>query len=202
MVYQVGSPAILDGNRFLPETGTPIWKIERSRMVLALCDPDPFAVATWMLKSLTMGLRSADVAEPCTAISVVAINTPSSVAPRNKDGGGVALIIGQLSAGGNYSGFERDVLERYKGRELRGWGHSRWVESPTLNRLVVLRHVAELLVARVQQLLQRQLFQFAKMLLQRFSQSSGSGSRSRDARPPAAPELPRRRSPSQGCLSP
>ncbi len=27
MVYQVGSPAMFDGNMFLPETGTPIWKM-------------------------------------------------------------------------------------------------------------------------------------------------------------------------------
>src|SRR5271166_281965 len=54
-----------------------------------------------MLKSLTMGLRPAALAEPCTAISVVAINTPSSVTPRNMDGGGVASIIGQLYASGN-----------------------------------------------------------------------------------------------------
>ena len=53
MVYQVGSPAMFDGNMFLPETGTPIWKIERSRTRLAVWLPDPLTVATWMLKSLT-----------------------------------------------------------------------------------------------------------------------------------------------------
>src|SRR5271166_6439709 len=96
MVNQVGSPAMFEGNRFLPETGTPIWKMERSRMELALCDPEPLAVATWMLKSLTTGARSADVAEPVGAISVVTINTPDSVAPRNMhDGVGGAVIIGQ-----------------------------------------------------------------------------------------------------------
>ena len=46
MVYQVGSPAMFDGNRFLPLTGTPIWKIVRRRTVFALCDPEPFTVAT------------------------------------------------------------------------------------------------------------------------------------------------------------
>src|SRR5690348_16712561 len=56
MVYQVGSPAMLEGNRFLPETGTPIWKMVRSSTVLELCEPAPFTVATWMLISLTMGL--------------------------------------------------------------------------------------------------------------------------------------------------
>ena len=54
MVYQVGSPAMFDGNMFLPDTGTPIWKIERSRTRLAVWLPDPLTVATWMLKSLTM----------------------------------------------------------------------------------------------------------------------------------------------------
>src|SRR5271167_3834696 len=93
---------MFDGNRFLPETGTPIWKMERSRMELALCDPEPLAVATWMLKSLTMGVRSAAMAEPVGAISVVTINTPDSVAPRNMhDGVEGAIIIGQLVAGGN-----------------------------------------------------------------------------------------------------
>src|ERR1700752_4257140 len=76
MVYQVGSPAMFEGNMFLPETGTPIWKMVRSRTVLALCDPDPFTVATWMLKSLTTGSRPALWSAPRTANSVVAINTP------------------------------------------------------------------------------------------------------------------------------
>src|SRR5947209_5615017 len=53
MVNQVGSPAILDGNMFLPETGTPIWKIERISTVLAVWLPDPLTVATCMEKSLT-----------------------------------------------------------------------------------------------------------------------------------------------------
>src|ERR1039457_7442706 len=48
----------------------------RSRTVLALCDPEPFTVATWMLKSLTTGPRTAPRSAPCTANSVVAINTP------------------------------------------------------------------------------------------------------------------------------
>ena len=44
---------MFDGKRFLPETGTPIWKIERSSTRLAVWLPDPLTVATWMLKSLT-----------------------------------------------------------------------------------------------------------------------------------------------------
>src|SRR5215467_13037933 len=49
MVYQVGRPAMFEGNRFLPETGTPIWKMLRSKTVLADCDPEPLTVATWMV---------------------------------------------------------------------------------------------------------------------------------------------------------
>ena len=54
MVYQVGRPAMFDGNMFLPDTGMPIWKIERSRTRFAVWLPDPLTVATWMAKSLTM----------------------------------------------------------------------------------------------------------------------------------------------------
>ena len=50
---------MFDGNMFLPETGTPIWKIDRSRTRLAVWLPEPLTVATWMLKSLTMR-RGAD----------------------------------------------------------------------------------------------------------------------------------------------
>ena len=45
---------MFDGNMFLPETGTPIWKIDRSSTRLAVWLPDPLTVATWMAKSLTM----------------------------------------------------------------------------------------------------------------------------------------------------
>ena len=53
MVYQVGSPAMFDGKRFLPDTGMPIWKSDRMSTRLAVWLPDPLTVATWMLKSLT-----------------------------------------------------------------------------------------------------------------------------------------------------
>jgi hypothetical protein len=45
----------LDGKRFFPDTGTPIWKMARSSTVFELCEPEPFAVATWIEKSLTSG---------------------------------------------------------------------------------------------------------------------------------------------------
>jgi len=44
---------MFDGKRFLPETGTPLWKIERSSTRFAVWLPEPLTVATWMLKSLT-----------------------------------------------------------------------------------------------------------------------------------------------------
>ena len=40
---------------FLPETGMPIWKMDRISTELAVWLPDPLTVATWMLKSLTTG---------------------------------------------------------------------------------------------------------------------------------------------------
>src|SRR3954464_527579 len=71
-VYQVGSPAIFDGNMFLPDTGMPIWKIERRRTRLAVWLPDPLTVATWMLKSLTTlvisPLRAQQLLRRCTDI--------------------------------------------------------------------------------------------------------------------------------------
>jgi hypothetical protein len=36
IVYQVGSPAIFDGNMFFPDTGTPISRIERSNTMFAV----------------------------------------------------------------------------------------------------------------------------------------------------------------------
>ncbi len=54
MVYQVGRPAMFDGNRFLPLTGTPMRKTLFSSTRFADCEPEPFTVAIWMLKSLTM----------------------------------------------------------------------------------------------------------------------------------------------------
>src|SRR4029079_12180509 len=53
IVNHVGSPAMFDGNMFLPLTGIPIWKMERIRTLLDDCDPDPFTVATWIVQSLT-----------------------------------------------------------------------------------------------------------------------------------------------------
>src|SRR5258708_10458782 len=82
MVYQVGRPAMLEGNRFLPETGTPIWKMLRSSTVFADCDPEPFTVATWMLKSFILR-RSAGIcaARSCTPRSTVAMIVLCGLSP-------------------------------------------------------------------------------------------------------------------------
>jgi hypothetical protein len=53
MVNHVGSPAMFEGKRFFPPTGTPIWKMARRSVVLAVWLPEPFTVATWRLNSLT-----------------------------------------------------------------------------------------------------------------------------------------------------
>ncbi len=36
IVNQVGRPAMFDGNMFFPDTGIPIWKMERMRTLLAV----------------------------------------------------------------------------------------------------------------------------------------------------------------------
>ncbi len=51
--YQVGSPWILDGKKFLPTTGTPIRKIDFMISELALADPVPLTLANLTTKSLT-----------------------------------------------------------------------------------------------------------------------------------------------------
>jgi hypothetical protein len=54
MLNQVGRPWMLLGKRFLPVTGMPILYNERINMLLLVWLPEPLAVATLMLKSLTM----------------------------------------------------------------------------------------------------------------------------------------------------
>src|SRR5271157_3411394 len=54
---QVGCPAILEGKRFFPLAGTPIPKMLFSRTLLADCEPEPFTVATLMLKSFVTRCR-------------------------------------------------------------------------------------------------------------------------------------------------
>ncbi len=78
MVYHVGSPAMFDGNMFLPDTGTPIWKIDRSRTRFAVWLPDPLTVATWREKSLTIRPVRDWGAVSWTATSVTDIFLPCS----------------------------------------------------------------------------------------------------------------------------
>src|SRR4051794_41925351 len=78
MVYQVGRPAMFDGNMFLPETGTPIWKIDRSSTRLAVWLPDPLTVASWILKSLTMRRGADGTSVSRTATSLGDMGCPSA----------------------------------------------------------------------------------------------------------------------------
>src|SRR3972149_9191125 len=76
MVNQVGRPAMFDGNMFLPETGTPIWKMDRSSTRLAVWLPDPLTVAIWILKSLTTRPPVRLATESCRARSVEDMTIP------------------------------------------------------------------------------------------------------------------------------
>src|SRR5262245_25657682 len=58
MVYHVGRPAILEGNKFLPLTGMPILKTARISVLLAVWLPEPLTVAATIAKSFTIGGRS------------------------------------------------------------------------------------------------------------------------------------------------
>ena len=78
MVYQVGKPAILEGKRYFPLTGIPIPKMLFSSTRLADCDPDPFTVATWMLKSLMIRLMDVGV---CSAAELPAPGAPTATSP-------------------------------------------------------------------------------------------------------------------------
>ena len=73
MVYQVGRPWMLDGNRFLPLTGMPILNSARSRAVLAVWLPEPFLVATMMANMFTTGGRSTVCGPPCTSLIAMLI---------------------------------------------------------------------------------------------------------------------------------
>ena len=52
--YHVGNPWMFDGNRFFPDTGTPMRKIERISRLLALDDPVPLTLASFKAKSFTL----------------------------------------------------------------------------------------------------------------------------------------------------
>src|SRR5262245_29090691 len=48
---------MFEGKRFLPETGTPIWKMARRRVVFAVWLPEPLTVATWIEKSFVVAVN-------------------------------------------------------------------------------------------------------------------------------------------------
>src|ERR1700690_3894446 len=50
---------MFEGKRFLPETGTPMRKMDRMRTLFAVCEPDPLAVATCSEKSLATNSEDA-----------------------------------------------------------------------------------------------------------------------------------------------
>ena len=77
MVNQVGSPAMFEGNRFLPETGMPIRKIERRSTRFAVWLPDPLTVATRMLKSFTTRSVRFAAGASCTAMSETGMHGPA-----------------------------------------------------------------------------------------------------------------------------
>src|ERR1039457_2952705 len=54
---------MFEGKRFLPETGTPMRKMDRMRTLFAVCEPDPLAVATCSEKSLATTSEDAPARE-------------------------------------------------------------------------------------------------------------------------------------------
>jgi hypothetical protein len=52
----VGKPWMFDGNMFFDEQGTPILKIALKRILFDEALPEPFSVATQMLRSLIAGV--------------------------------------------------------------------------------------------------------------------------------------------------
>src|ERR1039457_1202105 len=64
--YHVGRPWMFEGNRFLPETGTPMRKIERISRLLAREEPVPLTLASFTAKSFTC---ERGCAKGCAAIS-------------------------------------------------------------------------------------------------------------------------------------
>src|SRR3954471_4395565 len=51
--YQVGRPWILDGKMLREVTGTPMRRMERANISLALAEPEPLTLANFTTKSLT-----------------------------------------------------------------------------------------------------------------------------------------------------
>src|SRR5438132_8470509 len=85
IVNQVGSPWMFEGKRFLPDTGIPIWKIARIRIVFEDWLPEPLAVATWIEKSLTTSARLADSAWRSSRTAVDMILLLAGTGPRKSN---------------------------------------------------------------------------------------------------------------------
>ncbi len=76
---------MLEGKRFLAETGSPIWNSARSSTVLALCEPEPLTVATWTAKSFTTARGSGGarrVASSCAVVISTRISFRDGSGPR------------------------------------------------------------------------------------------------------------------------
>src|SRR5947209_160927 len=97
MVNQVGRPAMFEGNMFLPLTGTPIWKMERIRTLFDDCDPEPLTVATWMVRSLTIGAAPAE-GSSSTAVAVSVSDTSLSLLGERGVAGPFPVREGDCSA--------------------------------------------------------------------------------------------------------
>ena len=69
---------MLEGNRFLPVTGTPIWKMVRISTMFAVWEPDPLTVATSMEKSFTR-LSGASVFAGPDWVSIAFVSVENSV---------------------------------------------------------------------------------------------------------------------------
>ena len=75
---------MFDGKRFFPDTGTPIWKMERSSTMLAVWLPEPLTVAIWMLKSLTTWERwAASAGAGLGKVELICVNF--TVLPSRRD---------------------------------------------------------------------------------------------------------------------
>src|SRR5258708_12488602 len=67
--YQVGRPWMVEGNRFLPDTGIPMRKMACMSSPLALAEPVPLTLASLRAKSLILTILSR-----CTVLSRVRKN--------------------------------------------------------------------------------------------------------------------------------
>src|SRR6266540_5615955 len=65
---------MLEGKRFLPETGIPILKMARKMVLLAVELPEPFFVPTMIEKSLTtLSMRLLNVITECVSVHGAAV---------------------------------------------------------------------------------------------------------------------------------